>query len=90
MSTDSAIEISRCAHHWIIETANGPESIGECQICHEVRGFANSIDEMKRALVNSRNPRGRRKKGAATSPLPSSPDDEPDDTEQHDEEEENL
>ena len=44
MSTDSATETPQCAHHWVIETANGPESTGECQKCHEVRGFKNSVE----------------------------------------------
>ena len=25
----------KCCHHWVIESANGPVSRGECQICHE-------------------------------------------------------
>ena len=33
-----------CAHHWVIEPANGPVSQGECQVCGEVRGFKNFID----------------------------------------------
>ena len=34
---------SECNHHWIIESPNGPTSIGECRICGEVREFKNSI-----------------------------------------------
>ena len=34
---------SQCNHHWIIESPNGPTSIGECRICGEVREFKNSI-----------------------------------------------
>ena len=33
-----------CAHHWVIETANGPVSRGVCKLCQEVREFGNSID----------------------------------------------
>ena len=33
-----------CAHHWVIEPANGPVSQGACQVCGEVRGFKNFID----------------------------------------------
>ena len=33
-----------CAHHWIIESANGPVSQGQCQNCLEVRGFKNFVD----------------------------------------------
>jgi hypothetical protein len=34
-----------CAHHWVIEAANGPISWGECQICHEGKEFKNSITD---------------------------------------------
>ena len=34
-----------CRHHWIIESANGRYSRGECLKCHEVRAFENSIYE---------------------------------------------
>ena len=33
-----------CAHHWIIESSNGPMSEGVCQRCGEKREFSNSID----------------------------------------------
>jgi len=32
-----------CAHHWVIETANGPVSRGVCKLCQAVREFGNSI-----------------------------------------------
>ena len=31
-----------CAHHWVIESANGPLSEGVCQRCGERREFKNS------------------------------------------------
>jgi len=37
-----------CKHHWFIETANGPISWGECQICHEIKEFYNSITDADR------------------------------------------
>jgi len=37
-----------CKHHWVIETANGPVSWGECQICHEGKEFKNSITDKDR------------------------------------------
>ena len=37
-----------CKHHWVIETANGPVSWGECQICHEGKEFQNSITDADR------------------------------------------
>lgn len=29
------------SHHWIIETANGPNSEGVCKFCHAHRDFPN-------------------------------------------------
>ena len=34
-----------CIHHWIIETADGPTSLGFCQRCFETKEFKNSIDD---------------------------------------------
>ena len=34
-----------CCHHWMIEQANGPVSLGFCQFCFETREFKNSIDD---------------------------------------------
>ena len=34
-----------CAHYWVIEPANGPVSQGACQVCGEVRGFKNFIED---------------------------------------------
>lgn len=39
-----APKVVPCAHYWVIEPANGPESQGECQVCGEVRGFKNFIE----------------------------------------------
>ena len=33
-----------CAHHWILQTANGPTSEGTCKRCHLTREFANYLD----------------------------------------------
>ncbi|MFQ6026568.1 MAG: hypothetical protein ACE5Q6_03520 [Dehalococcoidia bacterium] len=33
-----------CCHHWVIQTATGPVSEGECQKCHEVRQFENFVE----------------------------------------------
>ena len=35
---------AQCAHHWIIETPDGPISKGKCQLCGEEREFNNSTD----------------------------------------------
>ena len=37
-----------CCHHWIIEPAQGPTSMGECLKCNSVREFNNSILEPER------------------------------------------
>lgn len=37
-----------CKHHWVIEPANGRISMGECQVCHKVKEFHNSISEYDR------------------------------------------
>jgi hypothetical protein len=43
---------SRCRHHWIIETANGPVSRGVCRNCLETRQCRNSIYELDREPQN--------------------------------------
>ena len=37
-------EVVPCAHHWIIETPDGPVSTGRCRLCREEREFSNSVD----------------------------------------------
>ncbi len=32
-----------CCHHWLIEPAAGPVSLGNCLNCGETREFQNSI-----------------------------------------------
>lgn len=32
------------AHHWVIESPNGPTSRGKCQFCDEEREFRNGLD----------------------------------------------
>ena len=34
---------SDCSHHWVIESPNGPTSVGRCRGCGERREFKNSI-----------------------------------------------
>ena len=36
---------STCCHHWIIETADGPVSLGYCQFCFETKEFKNSVED---------------------------------------------
>ena len=52
-----------CRHEWVIETANGPTSLGECRLCHETKEFENSIAE-----DYGRQP-GRKKKGDQSQDL---------------------
>jgi hypothetical protein len=50
------------AHHWVIETPDGPNSFGECQNCHWVKLFENTIpepswgseDQVAKAKVNAK------------------------------------
>ena len=42
METTEVLE-PECNHHWIIESPNGPTSVGSCRICGEIREFKNSI-----------------------------------------------
>jgi hypothetical protein len=34
-----------CRHHWMIQTADGPVSLGVCRFCFEARDFRNSVDD---------------------------------------------
>jgi hypothetical protein len=38
------IEKETCVHHWLIEEARKPTSMGRCKKCHEVKEFNNYID----------------------------------------------
>ena len=33
-----------CVHHWVIEDAKGPTSMGECKNCFEVKEFNNYVE----------------------------------------------
>ena len=37
------LPVQTCAHHWMIQPADGPTSLGMCRFCREVRKFKNSI-----------------------------------------------
>lgn len=41
----SPVTQSTCCHHWIIETADGPVSLGFCQFCFETKEFKNSLED---------------------------------------------
>ena len=36
---------SQCQHHWVIEVANGPTSMGKCKFCGESKEFYNAFPE---------------------------------------------
>jgi len=36
--------LDNCQHHWVIETAKGPTSLGRCKKCHEVKEFRNHYE----------------------------------------------
>ena len=33
-----------CQHHWLIQAADGPVSVGSCRICGEAREFNNYVE----------------------------------------------
>ncbi len=33
----------KCQHHWLIEAADGPVSLGVCKLCQLVREFTNTV-----------------------------------------------
>ena len=33
-----------CRHHWVIQAATAPVSLGVCQICSEVKEFKNYVE----------------------------------------------
>ena len=43
---DTSLEVEEEAdhgHHWLIESPNGPTSVGTCKVCWLIREFKNSI-----------------------------------------------
>jgi hypothetical protein len=37
----------RCRHYWIIESPNGPTSMGVCKFCHEGKEFDNYWPDLR-------------------------------------------
>ena len=35
--------LSECQHHWLIDSPNGPTSVGVCKICGSHQEFPNSL-----------------------------------------------
>tara|TARA_B100000949_G_C14275435_1_gene449289 strand:- start:1320 stop:1505 length:186 start_codon:yes stop_codon:yes gene_type:complete len=48
------IKTNECKHYWIIETAEGRYSKGECKNCLMEKMFVNSIDTVHLHLTNER------------------------------------
>ena len=59
----------KCCHHWVIEPADGPISLGVCRKCSESREFRNSIVDAERD-VNDDAPAG---SPASVSAAPAEP-----------------
>jgi hypothetical protein len=38
-------EAKTCCHHWDIQPAHGPVSLGTCRNCWQTREFVNSIED---------------------------------------------
>ena len=36
-------EPPKCTHHWVIQPANGPVSLGVCKFCREILEFRNHL-----------------------------------------------
>ncbi len=47
-----SVEVQTCCHHWEIEPAEGPVSLGVCRICHESKEFKNSIESYEAPRPN--------------------------------------
>lgn len=51
-----------CQHHYVCESANGPQSLGTCKHCGATRLFSNSEADLKDISADKR-----KRGGAATS-----------------------
>ncbi len=46
--------MTTCPYHWIIETSEGPVSMGRCRLCGEEREFSNSVEWTYRARTRDK------------------------------------
>ena len=51
MAIESQFEM--CPHHWVIDTPNGPTSVGTCKRCGERQEFVNSLGSVGLEKVTS-------------------------------------
>ncbi len=49
-------EVVTCAHHWLIETPDGPVSQGKCRLCGGEREFNNSVETWGGWITRDKNP----------------------------------
>jgi hypothetical protein len=52
-TTQETKEAQGCAHHWVIDMANGPTSRGRCRHCNETRSFYNTFEDVMITPGNS-------------------------------------
>ena len=52
--------IENCAHYWVIDRPDGPESEGVCKLCGEKKAFSNSVDSAYNSTPDTKKtpPRG--------------------------------
>lgn len=43
--TERATRQAQCRHHWVIESPQGPTSMGMCKLCGAQREFSNSATD---------------------------------------------
>jgi hypothetical protein len=43
---DKATKQARCRHHWLIESPQGPTSMGMCKLCGAQKEFSNSASDL--------------------------------------------
>ena len=45
---------SHCAHYWVIDRPDGPESEGVCKLCGDKKLFSNSVDSAYNSAPDSK------------------------------------
>lgn len=51
--SEIAVKSKKCMHHWIIESPDGPISIGHCKYCGAVAEFFNDIKGSMKNMESS-------------------------------------
>ena len=55
---------SQCSHHWVIESPDGPTSVGRCKYCGAVKEFSNYLPYSSWAEEKAANRKRPRRKGS--------------------------